>query len=1394
MRTVKISNQSFKDFPALALSALMIIPFFQAACQSKQIDESYSTTNFSLDGVATISYEAVGCLEGQEVGEGTGILITPNWVITAGHNLPENGHGEPELEGNFDRINHFNIWYFDEVDGEIVGMSTELTRWVKFGLNPVNPNQDIGLIELSSPITEVEPMKLLPAQPRFIIGLYAIEVGCGMPGFGVKRENHTNIRCISENVIITEIAHTRFGDSGGPLILEIEGTSFIAGILKGEPTGHPEYAIYRSVHNIVEEWVVPTTEGEYETGDADADDWPDGSDNCPVDYNPWQEDNLEMASGNPPDGIGDACDNCPSAYNPDQEDSDTCDISFEIPYIRAKMPDGYGNECDMCPWYADLHTGNDEDGDGIMNICDECPMDEFNFSLYNPAEDSDGDGSEDFCDNCPGIPNADQMDSHAENWREGNGVGDACDQDTYMRFWSFETQYQCRDDPLHPGPPTHRIFEYPPFATVKLAYTGSELPDATETVSEIRNAFCDCEDFGPGDYDACAAWPNECSNDNFDINPSYIERANGWIYLMRTEEASDGERGNVARKYSRLYMGEEETQCPEDGEHVWGCEIGDSNDWYYDEGEIGSDIISEITYDHMGPRKQYFEWQWYQEPEIRSDHPDCMEDGCRANVRLYFHQMSQATGTYEPEDAFFYPASDVKYIHAVCTQPSYPPPEDFVPPTFIDPKLEWIADLCAKTRCRNIFPKVYEIDHPNIPDWTRYEHVGEDSLAVGMEIIEVDPYEGKITNRYRSRFENVSDIIDTVGFSAVLEPAFSPAAYMDGIALPSGPEGKRNVWVFGGMDLAGYRNDLWFGRAIEDPEQDAGYSYAWTRYTFVENHAEVPSPRQNATMFLDPESMRIVLFGGESPAGVLSDLWYFDTTALTWERGTALGDVPAGLRDFSATQGVIYTKAPEGVIHHSAYSKPYGFIWGGVKDDGTFSKKWYFLDIATGSFHSHEPMDSLIPAMASASMTYDYEGRRIYLFGGFDGSDVHNWLWSFSLSSLRWRLHEPDCFQGVCPYFTKTAGVVANESNHVLMVFPFEDYEPGYRTFQSSYFARGLEGWQTSMEREPEEVAGDCDRDSVRDPLWGSRCSTSSLWYHVPGEKVCDTLNGGLHCRQDPVPEVDVYSRRVPGLKAFLPRGDILFLARGARLLSYDIANLSSPIRLDKLRMGGAIRDLEPWEDRIVVAYDAGLAVIDASDPGNLVVERRIATCGKAAAVEVWGETAYFVTPLGIGSASLTGEGHLPDRFGFIVPDCGSDWDIMEISPSMCDELSWISRFLCRGHECPGDGKRAFDIDNGYGYVSAQRHLLIVDLGDPGFAVADSLGFDSKIDFLRKDGDFVYLELRRGGTPIVLVAEPASPTQVGEHSISAWVEGAVRQGDRIYRIQTNEIKVAEVAR
>jgi hypothetical protein len=150
-------------------------------------------------------------------------------------------------------------------------------------------------------------------------------------------------------------------------------------------------------YNTADDGTDTDTDGQCNTGDPDDDNdtVSDGIDNCPLIYNPDQDNNDLDAMGDvcdpddDNDTVSDGIDNCPLVYNPDQDNNDL---------------DAMGDVCDP-----------DDDNDTVSDGPDNCPL------IANPGQlDGDVDGWGDVCDNCPGLAN-DQTDSDAD------GVGDACD-------------------------------------------------------------------------------------------------------------------------------------------------------------------------------------------------------------------------------------------------------------------------------------------------------------------------------------------------------------------------------------------------------------------------------------------------------------------------------------------------------------------------------------------------------------------------------------------------------------------------------------------------------------------------------------------------------------------------------------------------------------------------------------------------------------------------------------------------------------------------------------------------------------------------------------------------------------------------------------------------------
>jgi hypothetical protein len=153
-------------------------------------------------------------------------------------------------------------------------------------------------------------------------------------------------------------------------------------------------------------------DGQCDVGDPDddGDGIFDSADNCPLHFNPAQQD-LDS------DGLGDACDPCPTdptntcgpcTCPPDTDcvpcpddwdcdgttdDVDNCPCTYNADQEDADQ-DAVGDACDEC---------TDTDGDGHGNPgypLNTCPADNCPHHYNPPQTDSDGDGIGDTCDHC----------------------------------------------------------------------------------------------------------------------------------------------------------------------------------------------------------------------------------------------------------------------------------------------------------------------------------------------------------------------------------------------------------------------------------------------------------------------------------------------------------------------------------------------------------------------------------------------------------------------------------------------------------------------------------------------------------------------------------------------------------------------------------------------------------------------------------------------------------------------------------------------------------------------------------------------------------------------------------------------------------------------------------
>jgi hypothetical protein len=127
-------------------------------------DSSYVTLGASAD------YAAVGKFVNSWGYTGSGTLIAPDWVLTAGHNLTASGSGTFTLNG-------------------VAYASSQVIMNPGWNGDPFH-GYDFGLVHLSSPVSSVAPVTLYPGSSELgQVGTYA---GYGFTGTGLTGYNNVD--------------------------------------------------------------------------------------------------------------------------------------------------------------------------------------------------------------------------------------------------------------------------------------------------------------------------------------------------------------------------------------------------------------------------------------------------------------------------------------------------------------------------------------------------------------------------------------------------------------------------------------------------------------------------------------------------------------------------------------------------------------------------------------------------------------------------------------------------------------------------------------------------------------------------------------------------------------------------------------------------------------------------------------------------------------------------------------------------------------------------------------------------------------------------------------------------------------------------------------------------
>lgn len=195
-------------------------------------------------------------------------------------------------------------------------------------------------------------------------------------------------------------------------------------------------------------------------------------------------------------------------------------------------------------------------------------------------------------------------------------------------------------------------------------------------------------------------------------------------------------------------------------------------------------------------------------------------------------------------------------------------------------------------------------------------------------------------------------------------------------------QARDRVVIFGGDTWTAYANDVWSLSLGSNPQ--------WTQ---LNPAGTPPAARTGHSAIYDPIADRMIVFGGWDGGTYRNDVWELRfTPSVEWHEISADGTLPLSRRDASA----VYDPLRQRMI-----------LFGGSRTADYRRDAWALSLNGAPTWSSLSTTGGPPGGRAAHAAVYDPVQDRMFVFGGFDGTNYLNNMWSLSLATNTWSLVTP---------------------------------------------------------------------------------------------------------------------------------------------------------------------------------------------------------------------------------------------------------------------------------------------------------------------------------------------------------------------------------------------------